>query len=92
MSAADELYRELIEPIEERMMRAVSRIVRDPDDAADAFQNALVYIWKDLKKIHSHPNPPSTSRRSTASACCLGSDAMAWRTACSASGYFGCTT
>ncbi|MFH1743710.1 MAG: sigma-70 family RNA polymerase sigma factor [bacterium] len=57
MSAADKVYGELIGPIEDRMMRTVARIVQDPDDAADAFQNALAYIWKNLKKIHRHPNP-----------------------------------
>jgi len=54
---ADQLYADLISPIEERMMGAVAGIVQDPDDAADAFQNALLYIWKNLKRIHRHPNP-----------------------------------
>jgi RNA polymerase sigma-70 factor, ECF subfamily len=57
MSAADDVYDNLIAPIEDRMMRTVARIVRDPDDAADAFQNALMAVWKDLRKIHEHPNP-----------------------------------
>ncbi len=39
------------------MMRTVARIVRDPEDMADAFQNALVLIWKDFDKISRHPNP-----------------------------------
>ncbi len=39
------------------MKSVVAGIVTDPDDAADAFQNALVYIWKHLRKIHRHPNP-----------------------------------
>ena len=57
MSAADEIYLWLIAPIEERMMRAVTRLVRDPDEAADAFQNALAQVWRDLEKIRRHPNP-----------------------------------
>jgi RNA polymerase sigma-70 factor (ECF subfamily) len=57
MTAGDDIYQELIAPIEDRMIRSVGRIVRNPDDAADAFQNALLYIWKDLEKIHKHPNP-----------------------------------
>lgn len=57
MSAAEEIYSALIAPIEERMMRTVGRLVRDPEEAADVFQNALAQIWRDLKKIHRHPNP-----------------------------------
>ena len=38
-------------------MRTVTRLVRDPDEAADAFQNALMSIWKNLKRIERHPNP-----------------------------------
>lgn len=57
MASAEEVYSSLIEPIEDRMMRTVARIVRNPDDAADAFQNVLLLIWKDLAKIHRHPNP-----------------------------------
>ena len=57
MGAAQEIYSELIEPVEQRMMHTVARIARDPDDAAEAFQNAATFIWKNLKKIHRHPNP-----------------------------------
>ena len=57
LSVSDELFNELIAPIQDRMKRSVARIVRDPDDAADAFQDALTSIWKNLKAIHRHPNP-----------------------------------
>ena len=57
MDAAEQLYADLIGPVEGRMKSVVAGIVSDPDDAADAFQNALVYIWKHLRKIHRHPNP-----------------------------------
>lgn len=57
MSASDEIYQWLIAPIETRMMLAVTRLVRDPDEAADAFQNALAQIWRDLEKIRRHPSP-----------------------------------
>jgi RNA polymerase sigma-70 factor (ECF subfamily) len=50
-------YDTLIGPIEEQMMRSVWRIVRDPDDADDAFQEALANIWKRLERIRKHPNP-----------------------------------
>lgn len=39
------------------MMRTVARLVRDADDAADAFQNVLTMIWRDLERIDRHPNP-----------------------------------
>ncbi len=57
MNAANDIYNELIAPVEKQMMQTVFRIVRDPEDAADTFQNALTFIWKNLKKIHHHPNP-----------------------------------
>ena len=57
MNSATILYDELIKPVEKQMMRTVSRIVQDPDDAADALQNALAYIWKHLERIHHHANP-----------------------------------
>jgi len=50
-------YERLIEPIEDRMIGSIWRIVRDPDDADDAFQEALAKIWKSLPKILRHPNP-----------------------------------
>ena len=57
VSAGQDIYNELIAPVEQRMMRTVTRITRDPDDAADAFQNAVTFIWKNLRKVHRHPNP-----------------------------------
>jgi len=57
MSISEDLYEQLINPIKDRMMRTVARLVRDPDDAADAFQNALVLIWDKLPVIHRHPQP-----------------------------------
>jgi RNA polymerase sigma factor (sigma-70 family) len=50
-------YERLILPIEDRMMRCVWRIVRDPDDANDAFQEALARIWKNWSAVLRHPNP-----------------------------------
>ena len=51
------LYQALLAPIEQRMILGVARLVRDEDDAADAFQNALEQIWKNLERIRRHPNP-----------------------------------
>ena len=39
------------------MIRAIARIVADPDDAEDALQNALMTIWKKLPRMRRHPNP-----------------------------------
>ena len=55
--AAERIYGQLISPIERRMMQTVHRIVRDPDLADDAFQEALARVWKNLAKAHRHPNP-----------------------------------
>jgi RNA polymerase sigma-70 factor (ECF subfamily) len=50
-------YERLIAPIEDRMMRSVWRVVRDPHDAEDAFQEALLTVWKRWDRIRAHPNP-----------------------------------
>ena len=50
-------YDTLVRPIENQMIRSVWRIVRDPDDAEDAFQEATATIWKRLGRIQRHPNP-----------------------------------
>jgi RNA polymerase sigma factor (sigma-70 family) len=57
MGKSDELYERLISPIENRMIRIVARIVRDPEDAADVFQEVLALIWAKLERIDRHPNP-----------------------------------
>lgn len=50
-------YDEIIRPIEDQMMRSIWRIVRSPDDAEDAFQEALSVVWKRLDRIRRHENP-----------------------------------
>jgi len=57
MEKSDELYERLISPIEKRMIGVVARIVRDPEDAADVFQEVLALIWTKLERIDRHPNP-----------------------------------
>jgi RNA polymerase sigma-70 factor (ECF subfamily) len=51
------MYERLISPIEKRMIGIVARIVRDPEDAADVFQDVLALIWAKLERIDRHPNP-----------------------------------
>ena len=53
----DSEYERLIEPIEDRMIQSIWRITRDPDDADDALQAALVTVWKRFRGIRKHPNP-----------------------------------
>ena len=57
METAKSEYEKLIQPIEDRMINSVWRITRNPDDADDAFQDALTKIWKQFDKIKQHPNP-----------------------------------
>lgn len=57
MDSAEEIFQTLIAPIEKQMIRTVARIVHDPDDAADVFQECLAEIWKKLPKVHCHPTP-----------------------------------
>ena len=57
MGKMDELYERLIGPIEKGMISIVARIVRDPEDAEDVFQEVLAQIWAKLERIDRHPNP-----------------------------------
>ena len=57
VESAEEIYRRLIAPVEERMIRIVSRIVRDPDDACDVLQEVLAVIWARLARIDRHQKP-----------------------------------
>ena len=50
-------YERLIAPIENRMMRAVWRVLRDPNEVEDAFQEALLTVWKRWDRVLAHPNP-----------------------------------
>jgi len=52
-----QLYERLIEPVQDRMIAIVTRIMRDQDDAMDVFQEILAVIWKKLRTIDRHPNP-----------------------------------
>jgi RNA polymerase sigma factor (sigma-70 family) len=54
---SDDFYDVFIAPAESRMLRAVWRIVRNPDLAQDTVQDALAAIWRCREKIRLHPNP-----------------------------------
>jgi len=50
-------YERLIAPIETRMIRTIWGIVRDPDEAQDALQEALAAVWRHWDRLQNHPNP-----------------------------------
>jgi len=54
---SEELYEELIAPMESRMMRSIWRVVRSSELAEDTLQDALTVIWKKFRKVRRHPNP-----------------------------------
>lgn len=39
------------------MMRSVWRVTQNPEDAEDAFQEALGVIWRRLGRVRKHANP-----------------------------------
>ena len=50
-------FERLVLPHRDRMMRTVWRILRDPDLAEDALQEALATLWRKLPALRRHPNP-----------------------------------
>jgi len=68
LSNDESLYERLIRPGEGRMIALVWRILRDPDDADDAFQDALATVLKRIGKISRHPNPQALVLRICANA------------------------
>lgn len=50
-------YERFIEPIEGRMIGTVWRILRDPDDAEEAIQQATARIWQRWRRVRRHPDP-----------------------------------
>lgn len=50
-------FDQVVDPIKDRMIRSIWRIVRDPHDAEDAMQNALGTVWKRWRYVFSHANP-----------------------------------
>jgi len=52
------------------MLRAIWRVVRDPDLAEDALQDALVTLWRKLPALARHPNPQAFVLRVSLDAAC----------------------
>jgi RNA polymerase sigma-70 factor (ECF subfamily) len=59
MNDLQQTYDQIVRPIEDRMIRSIWRVVRNPEDAEDAMQDALVTILKQWDRIRRHPNPQS---------------------------------
>jgi RNA polymerase sigma factor (sigma-70 family) len=59
----DGFYERYLEPLEGRMLRTVRRVVRDPDLARDALQDAVVRLWQHRERLRRHPNPEALAVR-----------------------------
>jgi RNA polymerase sigma factor (sigma-70 family) len=59
MNDPQQTYDRIVRPIEDRMIRSIWCIVRNPQDAEDAMQDALLIIVKRWDRISRHPNPQS---------------------------------
>jgi RNA polymerase sigma factor (sigma-70 family) len=53
-----------------RMLRSIWRVVRDPDLAEDALQDALTTLWRKLPALARHPNPHAFVLRVCLNAAC----------------------
>ncbi len=45
------------QPLEARMIRIVWRLLRNANDAEDAFQDAMMTVWRKLDRVEKHPRP-----------------------------------
>lgn len=70
MNNSDSLYQQIIEPIEDRMIRSVWWITRNAQDSEDAMQNALMAIWKHRHRISRHASPQALILRICVDAAC----------------------
>jgi RNA polymerase sigma factor (sigma-70 family) len=57
MNNSDSLYQQIIEPIEDRMIRSAWRFTQNAQDAEDAMQDALMAIWRNRHRISTHASP-----------------------------------
>jgi RNA polymerase sigma-70 factor, ECF subfamily len=59
MGDMQQTYDRIVRPIEDRMIQSIWRIVRNPQDAEDAMQEALLTILKRWNRISRHASPQS---------------------------------
>jgi RNA polymerase sigma factor (sigma-70 family) len=52
-------FERLVRPLESQMLGTIWKILRNPEDVADAHQQVLLRIWRRWDKVRTHPNPPA---------------------------------
>jgi RNA polymerase sigma-70 factor (ECF subfamily) len=57
MTSRLSLYQQIIQPIEDRMIRSIWRITQSAADADDAMQEALLVIWRRRHRLSHHSCP-----------------------------------
>jgi RNA polymerase sigma-70 factor (ECF subfamily) len=57
LSEGEAFYESFLAPLEGRMLRAVWRVVRDPELARDGLQDAMTTLWRRRDRVRAHPNP-----------------------------------
>ena len=50
-------FLQVIDPIKDRMIATVWRVLRHPQDAEDALQTAVATLWQEWGRIERHANP-----------------------------------
>ncbi len=66
----DDFYEAILAPMKGRMLRAVWRIVRNPQLVEDTLQDALAAIWRIREKIRCHANPQALILKVTTDVSC----------------------
>jgi len=61
---------QLVQGSRQEMIRAIWRVVRNPEDAEDALQEALGKIWRKRARFSDHPNPKALLLRVSLDAAC----------------------
>jgi RNA polymerase sigma factor (sigma-70 family) len=59
----ESFYEAWLFPLEERMLRCAWRVLRDPDLARDAVQDAMMTVWARRGRVQAHPNPDALALR-----------------------------
>lgn len=56
-NSQSDFYEKVICPLQDQMIRTISRIVRDIDRAEDVLQDAMTKVWSNRERMDAHPNP-----------------------------------
>jgi len=63
-------FERLVLPHRSRMMRAIWRVLHDPDLAEEALQESLAILWRKLPAVNRHPNPAALILRIAVQSAC----------------------